>query len=562
MLRFVFVLIIMGHTLLFAVSDKELGVTIDLSGKQRMLTQRMAKEALLIMLDRAADVNRKRLRANVRLFDKTLQGLIGGDRDLGLVPVQDAAIQKQLAHVAKLFAPFKASVAAIISGKATDADFNQVVLKKNMILLKEMNKAVYMYAALTDQAENQALKMATNINLAGKQRMLTQRMAKDLLIASMASPKDRVPYVRDFKACQALFDRTIAGLIDGDKKLHLIKTELPNIRDQLEKVQAIWKLRQRTFAQAVENQNALAHAVESLDTLMTEMNTAVRLYTQSIVRQKLRKRLSSIVNAYIEEKGVLRSLVNISGKQRMLTQRMSKLAIQCALGLKRSESCAAMGDYRKEYARALVLFVRGDSARKIPPVRDQSIQEQIKKILMLWKPFSQAVRKLSTAQGREKTALLYILRHEHALLTASDRLVKLYETENPDQDALQKARLRVVNVAGRQRMLTQKMTKEKLLWLKLGSDKQEKRMFQTIKLFETSLAGLIHGSAKMGLPKVTNVAIKNQLKKVEAIWKKIKPLYIKKILSSKELMALIRVNPVLLQEMHRAVGMMEKAIEY
>jgi hypothetical protein len=258
----------------------------------------------------------------------------------------------------------------------------------------------------------------------------------------------------------------------------------------------------------------------------------------------------------------MRKLVNISGKQRMLTQRMTKLAIQCAVGLDKKKSCSAMQEYRKEYARALVLFVKGNEGKNIPPTRDKRALKQIRTIIALWKPFAEAVQKLSVAQGKEKAALLYILKHEHTLLVESDRLVKLYETSDKDQDDLQKARLRVVNVAGRERMLTQKMTKEKLLWQKLGSQKQKKKMYQTVKLFETSLSGLMLGNAKMGLPKATNRKIKDQLKTVERIWKKIKPLFVKEKLTAKELAILIKVNPMLLSEMHQAVGLMEQEVEY
>lgn len=221
-----------------------------------------------------------------------------------------------------------------------------------------------------------------------------------------------------------------------------------------------------------------------------------------------------------------------------------------------------MRDYRKEYARALALFVKGDTARAIPPTQDKKALVQIKKIIALWRPFAEAVQKLSQAQGKEKAALLYILKHEQTLLAESNKLVKIYELSDPASDPLQKARLRVVNVAGRQRMLTQKMTKEKLLWQKLKSPRQQKKMYQTVALFERSLDGLMHGDAKVGLPKATNPKIKAQLKKVAEIWKKIKPLYTKEKLSSKELAVLIEVNPILLGEMHRAVGLMEHEVEY
>jgi len=180
----------------------------------------------------------------------------------------------------------------------------------------------------------------------------------------------------------------------------------------------------------------------------------------------------------------------------------------------------------------------------------------------LWKPFTREVQKLSDAQGRDKKALLYILKNEQALLKASDRLVQIYEDSDADQDALQKARLRVVNVAGRQRMLTQKMTKEKLLWYMLKSPKQKQKMFQTVTMFEETLAGLIEGDPQKGIPKATNPKIKAQLRKVEQIWTRIKPLYTREKINQKERDLLIRVNPILLKEMHRAVGLMEQEVEY
>jgi len=57
------------------------GVVINLAGRQRMLSQRMTKEALMLQ----ADVHSKvALQDTVKLFDKTLAGLIHGDESLGL----------------------------------------------------------------------------------------------------------------------------------------------------------------------------------------------------------------------------------------------------------------------------------------------------------------------------------------------------------------------------------------------------------------------------------------------------------------------------------------------
>jgi hypothetical protein len=554
--------LVVTNSFLFAINDRELGITIDLAGKQRMLTQKMAKETLLILMKSNKSTNRKRLSADIKLFDKTLNGLIHGDKTLGLVPVEDKKIQKQLQRVLELWKLFKRAATNVVSGEASAEDYNIIILKNNLKLLEEMNRAVYMYADLANKEENENLKMANNINLAGKQRMLTQRMAKDLLIASLASPKDKVPYEKDFQESRKLFDKTIKGLIDGDKELKLQETLLPNIRNQLTVVKKLWYVKQRIFSKAMLDRDKLIEAISALDKLKIEMDRAVKLYTKSIDRQKQQKQLSTIVKEYISNKNIMRKLVNISGKQRMLTQRVTKLTIQCVLKLRGGESCKDTQRYVKEYEKALITFVKGNEKLGLPPTKNREALIQIKKIISLWRPFAKALKRVAKTEGRDKNALLYILKEEQKLLKESDRLVKIYENGDKDQDYLQKARLHIVNIAGRERMLTQKMTKEKLLWLKLNSKKQRERMEKTIELFEESLNNLKNGDKEKGLPKATNQKIVSQLEKVEKIWSRIKPLYKKEKLSDKELKILIETNPILLSEMNRAVNLMEKEVEY
>ncbi len=66
----------------------------------------------------------------------------------------------------------------------------------------------------------------------------------------------------------------------------------------------------------------------------------------------------------------------------------------------------------------------------------------------------------------------------------------------------QEAEAREVNVAGRQRMLSQKMTKHALL-LARGDESQRAGLQGSSALFARSLQGLIHGDAEMGLPGAT-----------------------------------------------------------
>jgi len=113
-------------------------------------------------------------------------------------------------------------------------------------------------------------------------------------------------------------------------------------------------------------------------------------------------------------------------------------------------------------------------------------------------------------------------------------------------------------------MLTQKMTKEYLQAKELNNTKATKKMQKTMALFENSLNNLINGNKNEGMPKVkvTNKEIKKQLLKVKRIWSKLKPLYLKQEPSKKELILLLKANPILLKEMNKAVYMIDSSTDY
>ncbi len=115
------------------------GVVINLAGRQRMLTQKMTKEALGVFAGR---VNPEELQSTAKLFDKTLKGLMYGNEQLP--KCSSEKIFTQLEKVHKLWTKFYSNVNKIIENPKDDAALNYL-LQNNIELLKEMNKAVKMF---------------------------------------------------------------------------------------------------------------------------------------------------------------------------------------------------------------------------------------------------------------------------------------------------------------------------------------------------------------------------------------------------------------------------------
>ncbi len=252
-----------------AQTKQQSGVVINLAGKQRMLTQKMSKEALFIAKGIDVEANTASLKKTAALFDKTLKGLVAGDSSLNLPKTDNKEILAQLQVVSDLWGPFQANINKVAAGSADKATF-EAIAKENLPLLKNMNKAVQMYAGASGSTLDPA--MAKTINLAGKQRMLTQKMTKELLL--VANGIDADANTANTKKTADLFEATLNDLIAG--------TQDAGIKTQLGVVQKLWA----DYAPIVKNADtsdaALAKAEKLNIPLLKEMNKGVKMYEASI----------------------------------------------------------------------------------------------------------------------------------------------------------------------------------------------------------------------------------------------------------------------------------------
>ncbi len=251
------------------ISKKQSGIVINLAGKQRMLTQKMSKEALFIAKGIDIEKNREALAKTSKLFDKTLHGLIAGDKDLNLPKTENKEILAQLDKVKKLWESFKANIDKVIAGKSDKATL-EAIAKENLPLLKEMNKAVGMYAKASGSKLDP--KMAKKINVAGKQRMLTQKMTKELLL--IANGIDVEKNKENLKKTANLFETTLKDLINNCKH--------EDIKKQLGVVENLWNQYKGIIEKADTSDKALKKAEELNMPLLKEMNKAVKMIESSI----------------------------------------------------------------------------------------------------------------------------------------------------------------------------------------------------------------------------------------------------------------------------------------
>jgi hypothetical protein len=253
---------------------------INLSGRQRMLTQKMSKEALFVTAGVDADKQRSALAETTAMFEETLAGLRDGNDAMKLPATENPRIVKQLDKVQSLYLELKPLFDSVTQGAALSSDEVRQLASKNVPLLEEMNKAVKMYERGAKKVLSNDASNAVAINLAGKQRMLTQKMTKEALLVHLSVDADQ--NLLNLRETTSLFDRTLHGLKDGDADLELPGTQNAELRAQLDKVETVWAKVSPLFDDELSGQDLTAAQLATLATenvtLLTEMNRGVGMF--------------------------------------------------------------------------------------------------------------------------------------------------------------------------------------------------------------------------------------------------------------------------------------------
>ncbi|WP_432471044.1 methyl-accepting chemotaxis protein [Amphritea sp. HPY] len=116
--------------------------TINTAGRQRMLSQRIAKEAMLV----AAGIEQQvALEKTIALFEQSHQRIVNGDSSSGMNALSDPEIIAQMNHVESLWQNYKTLI--IKHTEENSAATLQQIQQQSPIVLKQMNAAVMMMTA-------------------------------------------------------------------------------------------------------------------------------------------------------------------------------------------------------------------------------------------------------------------------------------------------------------------------------------------------------------------------------------------------------------------------------
>ena len=222
---------------------------IDKAGRQRMLTQRIVKCYAQKGQDIRYLVAAAELDDSVRVFERQLQQLKGF--------AQDAESQRLLTLIEQRWLALKQIAVGEVS--RTQAEALRILAEQT---LTTANQLVLLLE------ERSGSNQGHLVNLAGRQRMLTQRMANLYLLMAWGfeDPGDLADYkqaVREFEA--ALFELKTAG------------ENTPEINQALQQVSSMWQMFK--FSSRVDQgEYAPSLVTRLLDKILLRMNEVTGMY--------------------------------------------------------------------------------------------------------------------------------------------------------------------------------------------------------------------------------------------------------------------------------------------
>jgi hypothetical protein len=245
------------------------------------------------------------------------------------------------------------------------------------------------FPAFQAQADAEVAELVSAINQTSRQRMLSQRITKSY--AAIGLKADAETAHMQLVGAVREFDRNLELL----KSLHM---PTPEIQGAITELERVWLPFRETALGPVEQSGAMR---------LMEQDARVLAAAEGVVR------------LYQDYVGIsLGRLVNLAGRQRMLTQRMAKLYMLKAWGMETPELTEGINRAREEFEKDFWEL-------EMAPQNGYEINRELESALTQWNWLTSAIDQ----EGDPRAYLLVVNDAAESLLASMDFLTSMYEAE-------------------------------------------------------------------------------------------------------------------------------------
>ncbi|MEM9144623.1 MAG: type IV pili methyl-accepting chemotaxis transducer N-terminal domain-containing protein [Pseudomonadota bacterium] len=262
------------------MTPSTIAIRIDLAGRQRMLLERMSKYFCYARSGVDAATSVAKLTKAMDLFDQTHKGFKKGDPSQKIFAEKRDGPKKSWNSVNLMWLPLQGIYNGALAGEfVSEEDFGQSVGLALEARKRANDMVAQLRASYTEDLGDGGFGSALLLDLYGRQRMLSQKLAKEVCLVARGFEPDSMP--GELAATFDLFETSLAAFIDGMPIAGVPKPPTPAIASQLSIANTEWQAVRPIGAAVVAGQAVslrdLALFAVGTDRFLVEMNKAVKL---------------------------------------------------------------------------------------------------------------------------------------------------------------------------------------------------------------------------------------------------------------------------------------------
>jgi hypothetical protein len=283
----------------------------------------------------------------------------------------------------------------------------------------------------------------------------------------------------------------------------------------------------------------------------------------SIDAKDIRFELNNIIKkAFAKEEDKSR-IIDMASTNKMLSQKMAKNAILIYNNIDVDLNYKELINSAKEFNSFIEGMYRGNKKLKLKKTTDKDVLKELDEVNSVWQPFYKSVLSFYNNGKIDKKAYKYIIDNNEKLMRLSHKLTQTLQSKHILNTQDNQVKVYTLKIADRQRMLTQKMFKEKfLLYTNQDVKRNRVRLRGSMILFKNGLKALISGEYRRGTAKVTDKKIRAKLDQMYKLYMQVEDIYKKQNVNLPEIEKLSNIDRKLLELSIGIVKMIENTLVY